>query len=84
MESSESCNLGRNTTMKRKIWRYKMSRQEERLWKMEEMMGWRKAMEACVEDDAREEGCQSYIIYDSRDSVISKGDVTKLAEPVPV
>ena len=70
--------------MKRKIWRYKMTRHEERLWKTEEMLGWRKAMEACVEDDAREEGCQSYIIYDSRESVISKGNVSKLVEPVSV
>lgn len=70
--------------MSRKVWRYKMTRNEERLWKQEEMQGWRKALEACVEDDARDEGCQKYVICDSKDIVLTKGEVTKLTTTVPV
>jgi len=61
-----------------------MNRHEDRLWKQEEMQGWRKAFEACVEDDARDEGCDKYVIYDSKDALLTKGEVTKLPTTVPV
>lgn len=67
--------------MKRKIWRYTMSPQEEVLWNQENMQGWRKAFEACVEDDARDEGCKKYVIFDSNDVLLSRGDVSVLVSP---
>ncbi len=67
--------------MKRKIWRYDMTRQEEQLWNQENMQGWRDALEGCVEDEAREQGCKKYVIYDSQETLLTKGDVSVL--PVP-
>lgn len=64
--------------MKRKIWRHNMTKAEEKLWQAEEMGGWRTAFEACVEDDAREEGCKKYTIYDSGETLVAKGEVSKL------
>lgn len=70
--------------MKRKIWRYKMSRSEEKLWNKEEMLGWRKALEACVEDEARDGGYEQYMIFDSKETMLSKGQVSKLVPVVTV
>lgn len=70
--------------MSRKIWHYTLTPEEQRLWNVEEMKGWRTAMEACVEDDAREEGYAKYVIYDRKENVIGKGDVSKLPEPAPL
>ncbi len=64
--------------MAKKIWRHTMSEQEETLWNAEEMQGWRNAFEGCVEDDAREEGCKKYMIYDSSESLVAKGEVREL------
>ena len=68
--------------MARKVWHYIMSPREERLWNQEEMKGWRQAFEACVEDDAREEGCKKYVIYDTAEAVLTKGEVTALAPQI--
>ena len=67
--------------MARKIWRYTMTREEQKLWDMEEMKGWRTAFEACVEDDAREEGCKKYVVYDRSETIVAKGEVAALPEP---
>ncbi|MFM1919499.1 MAG: hypothetical protein RLZZ303_1133 [Candidatus Hydrogenedentota bacterium] len=67
--------------MSKKIWRYTLTEQEQRLWNMENMQGWREAMAACVEDDAREQGSTKYVIYDQAATVIARSDVRKLLEP---
>ena len=67
--------------MAKKIWRYTLSDQENKLWNTENMQGWREAMEACVEDDAREQGSKKYVIYDLEQAVIAKNEVRKLPEP---
>jgi len=70
--------------MARKIWRYSMTVQEQRLWNAEDMQGWREAFAACVEDEAREQGCKKFIIYDRSDTVVVKEEVSLLPEPEPV
>jgi len=67
--------------MARTIWRYKMKQREQKLWNGEEMNGWRKAFEACVEDDAREEGMKKYMILDRKGAVVAKSTVTPLPQP---
>ncbi len=67
--------------MARKIWRYTLTQHEQQLWDNEEFRGWRIAMEACVEDEAREEGCKKYVLYDRDESIVAKGEVVKLPEP---
>lgn len=67
--------------MSKKIWRYTLSEQEMRLWSMENMQGWRDAMAACVEDEARDQGSGKYVIYDIGNNIIAKNDVKKLPEP---
>jgi hypothetical protein len=69
--------------MARKIWRYTLTRQEQQLWECEEMKGWREAMTACVEDDAREEGCKKFVLYDRNEAILAKGEVSKLPEVEP-
>jgi len=66
--------------MARRIWRYTMTHQEQQYWTTEGMEGWREAFEACVEDDAREKGCRSYVLYDRVEAVVAKGEVTALPE----
>jgi len=46
------------------------------------MKGWREAMQAYVEDEAREQGCKKYIMYGRRETVVAKGNVNKLVLPV--
>lgn len=67
--------------MARKIYRYKMTVAEQKLWDAEEMDGWREAMRGCVEDEAREEGCTKFVLSDRKDTVVAKGEVTALPEP---
>ena len=67
--------------MSKKLWRYTLTAQEQKLWDTEEMQGWRKAMQACVEDEAREQGCSKFIMYDHKEVIIAKDNVTKLPEP---
>lgn len=70
--------------MAKKIWRYTMSAQEQKLWDQEEMKGWREAMVACVEDEAREQGSKKFILYDLNNSIVAKNDVRALPQPEPV
>jgi hypothetical protein len=70
--------------MGKKIWRYTLSASEQKLWDTEEMQGWRTAMIGCVEDDAREEGSGKYVIYDRKENIVAKGDVTALPVVEPV
>lgn len=67
--------------MAQKIWRYTLTNQEQKFWNMEEMQGWRQALEACVEDEARDQGSKKYLIYDKAENLLVKGDVRKLPEP---
>nr|AUN37020.1 hypothetical protein [uncultured bacterium] len=67
---------------KSKIWRYTVTPQEFRFWKMEGMQGWRQALEACVEDEAREQGSEKYVVFDRNNEVLAKGEVRKIVEPV--
>lgn len=70
--------------MAKKIWRYTMTTQEQKLWDQEEMKGWREAMVACVEDDAREQGSKKFVLYDLNNVVVAKNDVRALPQPEPV
>jgi len=70
--------------MAQKIWRYTLTGQEQKLWLMEEMQGWRQALEACVEDEAREKGLKKYMIFDRAETLLVKGEVRKLPEPQPI
>ncbi len=67
--------------MARIIWRYTMSTSEQRLWRSDGTAGWCRAFEACVEDDAREQGSKKYVIYDRRGDVVAKSEVSPLPEP---
>jgi hypothetical protein len=67
--------------MSKKIHRYTLTEQEQRLWNMENMQGWREAMAACVEDEARDQGSTKYVIYDLANAVIVRSDVRRLPEP---
>lgn len=66
---------------KSKIWRYTVTAQEQRFWNMDGMQGWRQALEACVEDEAREQGSEKYIVFDRNNEVLAKGEVRKILEP---
>ncbi len=68
--------------MSRVIWRYTLTKQEEKLWEREELRGWREAMQGFVEDEAREQGCTKYAIYGKGDSLIVKNAVSALASTV--
>ena len=67
--------------MARKIWRYTMKASEQKLWSTDGMDGWCRAFEACVEDDARDQGSRKYIIYDRGGDVVAKSEVAPLPEP---
>lgn len=68
---------------KLKVWRYTLSATEQRLWRAEGMDGWCRALEACVEDDARENGRSKYIIYDRKGGILAKDAVRKLQTKAP-
>jgi hypothetical protein len=70
--------------MAKKIWRYTMSAQEQKLWDQEEMKGWREAMVACVEDEAREQGSKKFVVYDLNNTIVAKSEVRALPQPEPV
>jgi len=67
--------------MGRTIWRYTLTSREQKLWDRDDMKGWCKALEGCVEDDAREQGMKKYIIQDTDGEVVIKSDVTILPDP---
>ena len=64
--------------MARKICRYTLKVQEQKLWLKEDMDGWKRAMEACVEDDARDQGSKKYIIYDRKGEILARNEVRPL------
>lgn len=66
---------------RKKIWRYTVKTNEQKLWDAEDMKGWRKAFEACVEDDAREEGSKKYVIMGKTGEVLAKNVVRPLPKP---
>ena len=68
--------------MARVIWRHKLTTQEAKLWAKKEFRGWRQAMEGFVEDEARDQGCTKYAIYDRDESLIVKDEVTIIPEPI--
>lgn len=66
--------------MAKTIWRYTLSNKEQTLWIREDMKGWCKAFEGCVEDEAREQGLKKYIIYDCEGEVVAKNTVSTIIE----
>lgn len=67
--------------MARKIYRYTLTAKQQARWDMEDMQGWRDSMVGVVEDDAREEGCTKFVLYDRSEQILEKGEVRKLPEP---
>ena len=70
--------------MSKKIWRYTMNTKEQKLWETDGMQGWCEAMEACVEDEARDAGSKKYLIFDRKGNIVAKGDVSTLVFPEAV
>ena len=68
--------------MARVIWRYTLTKQEEKLWAREELRGWREAMQGFVEDEARDQGYAKYAIYKGDDTLIVKDAVSTLPSAV--
>jgi len=66
--------------MAKKIWRHVMTAKEQQLWDLENMEGWRRSLVGCVEDDAREDGCKKFVLCDSNETVVAKGDVSPLPD----
>jgi len=67
--------------MAKKVWRHTLTKKEQKLWDREDMKGWCKALEGCVEDEGREEKCKKYMIYSNDGEIIAKGDVIVLPQP---
>ena len=67
--------------MAKKVYRHTLTKREQGLWDREDMKGWRKALEGCVEDEARDEGAKKYMVYDVEGSIIAKGEVSALPDP---
>ena len=67
--------------MAKKVYRYTLSKAEQKLWDREDMKGWCKALEGCVEDEGRDDKCKKYMIYDKEGEVLAKGDVIPLPDP---
>ena len=61
--------------MARGVWRYTMTAQEQKLWENAELKGWRVAMEAYVEDEARDRGFSKYAILDRNGGVVAENVV---------
>ncbi|MBW7864793.1 MAG: hypothetical protein GX580_15465 [Candidatus Hydrogenedens sp.] len=61
--------------MARGVWRYTMTAQEQKLWENAELKGWRVAMEAYVEDEARDRGFSKYAILDRNSGVVAENIV---------
>lgn len=70
--------------MSRKIYRHTLTEKQQDRWNMEDMQGWRDSMVGVVEDDAREEGCTKFVLYDRQEQILAKGEVRKLPEPEAV
>ena len=69
--------------MAKGIWRYTMTAQEQKLWESAELKGWRVAMEAYVEDEARERGFAKYAIINRANAVVAENTVKALVSPQP-
>lgn len=67
--------------MAKKVFRHTLSRKEQKLWDREDMKGWCKALEGCIEDEAREDNCKKYTVYNGEGEIVAKGDVSALPEP---
>lgn len=67
--------------MAKRVYRYTLSKAEQKLWDREDMKGWCKALEGYVEDEGRDDKCKKYIIYDKAGELLTKGDVIALPEP---
>jgi hypothetical protein len=67
--------------MAKKVWRHTLTKQEQKLWDREDMKGWCKALEGCVEDEGRDGKCKKYMIYNIEGEVVAKGDVSVLPDP---
>jgi hypothetical protein len=67
--------------MAKKVWRHILSKAEQKLWDREDMKGWCKALEGCIEDDAREGNCKKYTVQNAAGETVAKGDVSALPEP---
>ncbi len=65
-----------------KVYQHKMTRAEARLWKQEDMEGWRKAYVACAEHDARDEGYKRFEIIGTDGDKLVADKVCKLPEKV--
>lgn len=63
--------------MAKGVWRYSMNPQELKLWEDPGMKGWRAAMEAYVEDEARERGYLKYALIGRKSEVLAEKEVTK-------
>ncbi len=61
--------------MARGVWRYTMTAQEQKLWENAELKGWRVAMEAYVEDEARDRNYSKYAILDRKNEVVAENVV---------
>jgi hypothetical protein len=68
--------------MAKGIWRYTMTAQEQKLWDSTELKGWRIAMEAYVEDEARERGFSKYAILNRANAVVAENTVKTLPTAV--
>ena len=64
--------------MAKSVWRYTMTVQEQKLWDNTELKGWRTAMEAYVEDEARDRGCVKYVIISHANNVVAESAVKTL------
>jgi len=69
--------------MARTVWRYTLTKTEQDLWMRDDMKGWCRALQGCVEDEARENGLKKYIIYDLKGDVVAKDVVAPLPQVRP-
>jgi len=69
--------------MSKTIFRYTLTKQEQTLWEREDMRGWARAFQGCVEDDARTSGLKKYVIYDIAGDVLVSEKVTPLPQARP-
>ncbi len=67
--------------MAKKVYRHTLTKKEQALWDREDMKGWRKALEGCIEDEGRDEGAKKYMLYDVEGAIIGKGEVSVLPDP---
>jgi hypothetical protein len=67
--------------MAKKVYRYTLTKREQKLWDREDMKGWCKALEGCVEDEGRDDKSKKYVIYSNEGELLTKGDVSVLPEP---